>query len=414
MRRRAPTDIHLPLLDDRPREECGIVGICGVENASELAFLALYALQHRGQEAAGICAASNGRTRVYKELGLVSDVFDAKRIASLPGNTALGHVRYSTAGGGQRVNAQPIVVRYAEGDLAIVHNGNLTNARMVKRQLVREGAIFQSTSDSEVIVHLVARSRHRMVQAQLRDALSFLEGAYSLVLTVGETMYAVRDPRGFRPLVMGELDGGHIVTSETCALDLMGATYVRGHRAGRTGSLPRRRGRKPPRSAPADPRALHLRACLFRAARFQPVGNQRGPRPARLRAAACARAPGHGRLRDRRAGQRQLGGARVQRAERDSLRTRPAAQPLRGTHLHPAVAGRSRLRGAGEVQPRARGAGGPARGRGGRLDRAGHDFDQPGQVHPRGERGRGALPGRQSRRCGTPATTGSTCRRRKS
>ncbi|MYJ16947.1 MAG: amidophosphoribosyltransferase [Gemmatimonadetes bacterium] len=227
MRRRAPTDIHLPLLDDRPREECGIVGICGIENASELAFLALYALQHRGQEAAGICAANNGRTRVYKELGLVSDVFDAKRIASLPGNTALGHVRYSTAGGGQRVNAQPIVVRYAEGDLAIVHNGNLTNARMVKRQLVREGAIFQSTSDSEVIVHLVARSRHRLVQAQLRDALSFLEGAYSLVLTVGETMYAVRDPRGFRPLVMGELDGGHIVTSETCALDLMGATYVR-------------------------------------------------------------------------------------------------------------------------------------------------------------------------------------------
>ncbi|MXX33651.1 MAG: amidophosphoribosyltransferase, partial [Gemmatimonadetes bacterium] len=227
MRDRAPTDIHLPLLDDRPREECGIVGINGIDNASELAFLALYALQHRGQEAAGICAANGGRTRLHKEIGLVSDVFDAKRIASLPGDTALGHVRYSTAGGGQRANAQPIVVSYSEGDLAIVHNGNLTNANTIKSQLVDEGAIFQSSSDSEAIVHLIARSRHRSVVAQIRDALSFLEGAYALVLTVGDTMYAVRDPRGFRPLVLGELDGGHVVTSETCALDIMGAAFVR-------------------------------------------------------------------------------------------------------------------------------------------------------------------------------------------
>ena len=243
---RTPSDIHLPLLDDRPREECGIVGINGIDNASELAFLALYALQHRGQEAAGICAANGGRTRLHKELGLVSDVFDAKRIASLPGDTALGHVRYSTAGGRQRVNAQPMVVRYSEGDLAIVHNGNLTNALTIRRQLVDEGAIFQSSSDSEVIVHLVARSRHRSVVAQVRDALSFLEGAYSLVLTVGDVMYAVRDPRGFRPLVLGRLGDGHIVTSETCALDIMGATFVRDlepgelveFRNGRAKSLP--------------------------------------------------------------------------------------------------------------------------------------------------------------------------------
>ena len=243
---RTPSDIHLPLLDDRPREECGIVGINGIDNASELAFLALYALQHRGQEAAGICAANGGRTRLHKELGLVSDVFDAKRIASLPGDTALGHVRYSTAGGRQRVNAQPMVVRYSEGDLAIVHNGNLTNALTLRRQLVDEGAIFQSSSDSEVIVHLVARSRHRSVVAQVRDALSFLEGAYSLVLTVGDVMYAVRDPRGFRPLVLGRLGDGHVVTSETCALDIMGATFVRDlepgelveFRDGRAKSLP--------------------------------------------------------------------------------------------------------------------------------------------------------------------------------
>ena len=209
------------------------MGVSGADNASELAFLGLYALQHRGQEAAGICAVDRGRTRLHKELGLVSDAFDAARIESLAGRTALGHVRYSTAGGGRRVNAQPIVVRYAEGDLAIVHNGNLTNAHFLKRQLVAEGAIFQSSSDSEVVVHLIARSRHSSVESQLRDALSFLEGAYSLVVTVGDTLYAVRDPRGFRPLVLGALpEGGHVVASETCALDIMDAEFVRDLEAG--------------------------------------------------------------------------------------------------------------------------------------------------------------------------------------
>ena len=172
--------------------------------------------------------AETGGPRLHKELGLVSDVFDADRIASLAGPTAVGHVRYSTAGSGRRANAQPIVVRYSEGDLAIVHNGNLTNARFLKRRLVADGAIFQSSSDSEVVVHLIARSRHPSVEAQLRDALNFLEGAYSLVVTVGDDMYAVRDPRGFRPLVTGTLPGGgHVVASETCALDIMGAEFAR-------------------------------------------------------------------------------------------------------------------------------------------------------------------------------------------
>lgn len=219
-------------LDHRPREECGIVGISGIDKAAELTFLGLYALQHRGQEAAGICAVHGGRAILHKDLGLVSDVFGAERIASLEGRTALGHVRYSTAGDGQRANAQPIVVRYAEGDLAIAHNGNLTNARALKKQLVAEGAIFQSSSDSEVIVHLIARSRHTSVEAQIRDALSFLEGAYSLVVTVDDTMFAVRDPRGFRPLVLGKLGQGHVLASETCALDIMGAEFVRDVKAG--------------------------------------------------------------------------------------------------------------------------------------------------------------------------------------
>ncbi len=222
-----PQDILTTDLDARPREECGVVGISGVDDAAELAFLALYALQHRGQESAGIYAISNGEARVYKEVGLVGDVFNAEALIKLPGSTALGHVRYSTAGGSNALNAQPIVVRYAEGDLGVAHNGNLTNAHDLKKRLVSEGAIFQTTSDSEVIVHLIARSRHDTIDAQVDDALSHLEGAFSLAITVGETLYAIRDPRGYRPLVLGKLDGGHVVTSETCALDILGAEYVR-------------------------------------------------------------------------------------------------------------------------------------------------------------------------------------------
>ena len=204
-----------------------MVGISGIEGAAELAFLGLYALQHRGQESAGICAIRDGEARLHKDVGLVADVFDAESLIKLPGRTALGHVRYSTAGGSKALNAQPIVVRYAEGNLGVSHNGNLTNAHDLKSRLVSEGAIFQTTSDSEVIVHLIARSRHDTIDAQLDDALSHLEGAFSLAITVGDTLYAVRDPRGYRPLILGKLDGGHVVVSETCALDILGAEYVR-------------------------------------------------------------------------------------------------------------------------------------------------------------------------------------------
>jgi amidophosphoribosyltransferase len=207
---------------------CGVVGISGIDNAAEQVFLGLYALQHRGQESAGIVAVDErGKARTHKGLGLVYDVFDAERIRTLPGSTAIGHVRYSTAGGGGAPNAQPIVVRYAEGDLAIAHNGNLTNAHDLRSRLVREGSIFQSTSDSEVIVHLVARSRHDTVEAQIDDALLHLEGAFSLVMSVGDTLYAARDARGFRPLILGRKGDGHVLASETCALDILGASYVR-------------------------------------------------------------------------------------------------------------------------------------------------------------------------------------------
>ena len=203
------------------------MGVSGIDSAAELAFLGLYALQHRGQEAAGIVALSPNGARLHKGLGLVADVFDAGRLAKLPGSAAIGHVRYSTAGGGRIENAQPITVRYFEGDLAIAHNGNLTNAVDLRARLVEEGAIFQTSSDSEVIVHLIARSRHETVDAQIDDALTHLEGAFSLVMSVGETLYAVRDPRGFRPLILGRKGEGFVVASETCAFDIMGAEYVR-------------------------------------------------------------------------------------------------------------------------------------------------------------------------------------------
>jgi len=215
-------------LDDRPHEECGVVAVSGVSNAAELTFLALYALQHRGQEAAGIVAiGKDGMSRKHKGAGLVSEVFDAATLTRLEGSTAIGHVRYSTAGGSHVENVQPITARYFRGEMALAHNGNLTNQRDLRNRLVEEGAIFRTTSDSEILVHLIAKSRHETVEAQLDDALTHLEGAFSLVLSIGDTVYAVRDPRGFRPLVLGRLDGGHIVASETCALDILGAEYVR-------------------------------------------------------------------------------------------------------------------------------------------------------------------------------------------
>ena len=223
----APENIPSDHLDDRLHEECGVVGISGIDSAAELAFLGLYALQHRGQEAAGIAALSEEGARLHKGIGLVADVFDADQLAQLPGSSAVGHVRYSTAGGGRVENAQPIMVRYFEGDLVIAHNGNLTNALDLRARLVEEGAIFQTSSDSEVIVHLIARSRHETVDAQVNDALTNLEGAFSLVMSVEDTIYAVRDPRGFRPLILGSKNDGYVVASETCAFDIMGAEYVR-------------------------------------------------------------------------------------------------------------------------------------------------------------------------------------------
>jgi amidophosphoribosyltransferase len=202
---------------------CGIVGVSGIDRAAELTFLGLYALQHRGQEAAGIASIANGTMNLHKANGLIVEGFDDEVLRSLPGNTALGHTRYSTAGGSGLVNAQPIAVRYHRGELALVHNGNITNALTLRHELVREGALFQTTVDSEVIVHLIARSRCATVEEQIHDALSRLTGAFSVIITVGDTMYAARDSWGYRPLVLGRARGGWVLASETCALDLIDA-----------------------------------------------------------------------------------------------------------------------------------------------------------------------------------------------
>jgi amidophosphoribosyltransferase len=209
---------------------CGIVAVSGNADAARLAYLGLYSLQHRGQEAAGIAIydRATGDSSRVREAGLVSDIFTEEKLAKLRGDTAVGHIRYSTAGGAGLKNAQPIRETYRSGHLALVHNGNLTNFHAIRDRLLDEGALFQSTIDSEVIVHLIARSRETTPDAQLLDALSHLEGAYCILAMVDDVLYAARDPFGYRPLVIGALpDGGLMVASETCALDIVKARYVR-------------------------------------------------------------------------------------------------------------------------------------------------------------------------------------------
>jgi len=207
---------------------CGIIGVSGVPNASRVAYLGLYALQHRGQESAGIVAVdAEGASRIKVGMGLVSETFDDAELARLPGDVAVGHTRYSTTGSTVLANAQPCLVNYRAGSLSVAHNGNLTNAAEIKRSLVERGSIFASSSDTEVLVHLIARSEAADAEMQIRSALERVEGAYSLVIGVGRTIYAVVDPRGFRPLVLGRLGNGVVAASETCALDLVGATFFR-------------------------------------------------------------------------------------------------------------------------------------------------------------------------------------------
>lgn len=206
---------------------CGIVGIHNHAEASNLVYLCLYAQQHRGQESAGIVSSERDRFHTHKAMGLVADVFDSKRIATLTGPNAIGHVRYSTTGSSTIENAQPFVAKTHRHPLAIAHNGNLTNALKLRLGLEDGGSIFQSTMDSEVIMHLIARAQGQTLVERIAWALKKVEGAYSLVFLADDSLIAARDPRGFRPLVVGRLGDAYIVASETSAFDLIDATFVK-------------------------------------------------------------------------------------------------------------------------------------------------------------------------------------------
>jgi amidophosphoribosyltransferase len=216
---------------DKFHDECGVFAIYGHPEAAKLTYLGLYALQHRGQESAGICTSDGAEVHCVKSMGHVADIFTPPVIETLPGEQAIGHTRYSTAGDTALLNAQPFSVACNKGRIAVAHNGNITNATELRRDLEREGSIFQSNSDTEVILHLVAHSRERTLSGALRDALLQLEGAFSLVFLAEDRVIVARDPHGFRPLAAGQMEfsGGriaHVFASETCAFDLMGAVYL--------------------------------------------------------------------------------------------------------------------------------------------------------------------------------------------
>ena len=216
---------------DKLHEECGVVAVYGHPEAANLAYLGLYALQHRGQESAGMCSTDGKQIYTVKEMGYVADIFTPEQLGNLRGHSAIGHTRYSTAGTTILLNAQPFAVSCNKGLIAVAHNGNITNAAELRRELEREGSIFQASSDTEVILHLVAHSRERTLAGALREALLQLEGAFSLVFLAQDRVIVARDPQGFRPLAMGqmELSGGeksYVFASETCAFDLIGAVYL--------------------------------------------------------------------------------------------------------------------------------------------------------------------------------------------
>ena len=255
--------------DDRLREECGVFGVFGHDDAAALTALGLHALQHRGQEAAGIVSFDGDHFHSERRLGLVGDNFNkADVIGRLKGHIALGHNRYSTTGDTILRNVQPLFADLDTGGFAVAHNGNLTNALTLRRELVSSGAICQSTSDTEVILHLISRSRRRRIVERFVDALLQIEGAYALVCLTNDMLIGARDPIGIRPLVLGRLGSAYVLTSETCALDIVGAEFVREIENGEIVDDHRRRRGEPPPVSQARRAALHLRVHLLRAPRL--------------------------------------------------------------------------------------------------------------------------------------------------
>ena len=215
------------MTDDKFHDECGVFGIYGHADAAHMTYLGLYALQHRGQESAGIAVANDGHVKLSRAMGYVGDAFNEEILSGLPGDRSIGHVRYSTSGDSRIVNAQPILIDCAHGQIALCHNGNIVNATDLRDDLVRQGSIFQTNSDTEVVLHLYARSNAPSAEDAIVESVSQVRGAFSLVVLTPENLIAVRDPHGFRPLALGRLGDAYVVCSETCAMDLIGATYER-------------------------------------------------------------------------------------------------------------------------------------------------------------------------------------------
>ena len=266
--------------EDRLHEECGVFGIFGHPDAAALTALGLHALQHRGQEAAGIVSFDGAHFHTERRLGLVGDHFTASQVIErLKGDTAIGHVRYSTCGDPIMRNVQPLFVDLASGGFALAHNGNITNALTLRDWLITKGAICQSTTDTEVILHLVARSEKRLFVEKFIEALLQIEGAYALVGLTNKKLVGARDPFGIRPLVLGRLGEAWVLASETCALDIIGADFVREVENGEVVVITKEGHREPPFRAEIPGAALHLRIHLFRQAELD------RRRPLRLRRA---------------------------------------------------------------------------------------------------------------------------------
>ncbi len=248
----------MPVDDDHFRDQCGLFGIFGHPEAARLSYLGLYALQHRGQESAGIAASDGEKIRVHKAMGLVNDIFGDQNLDALVGDRAIGHVRYSTAGDTIAANAQPILIDCHRGPIALAHNGNIVNANVLKQGLEAAGSIFQSTADTEVILHLYARSHRERLEDAIAASLSKVMGAFSLLFLTRDALVAARDPWGFRPLVIGKLEGAFIICSETCALDLIDAEFVREVEPGEL-IVVDREGLRSFRPFPPEP----VRQCVF-------------------------------------------------------------------------------------------------------------------------------------------------------
>ena len=315
---------------DKFHEECAVVGIQNHPEAANMVYLGLYALQHRGQESSGIVSSDGEILISHRQMGLVADVFKEDIIKNLHGASAIGHNRYSTSGQTDIKNAQPFVVEYANGPIAVSHNGNLINANQLRQDLEAAGSIFQSTSDTEVIIHLIATSREQTLTARVIDALRQVKGSYSLVFLTADTMIAARDPVGFRPLILGRFpradnSESYVVASETCVLDLIEAEYVREVEPGEV-LVFSHGGMESLHPFPkAPPAPLHLRVHLLFPARQQRLRPQRLPVPQGAGPPACP-----GKPRGRGPGDP---GARLRRARRPRLR-RTVPHPA-GPRAHP-------------------------------------------------------------------------------